>query len=388
MKKAGIRALLFISCLGAALVFLYGCAGTPPANREQDAVNAANSALGAMNGSSPAGSPASGASGPVAVNSGKSQPAWVNSPDAVYTRNAFVSGVGSGNNRDQAEKNAFAALSSVFHQSLQADQTAITSYQEMVKNGASAGWTENTSVDSAIKTSTAMDLVGAEIRDVWSDGKTFYAVAVMENVATTRLYTRMIQDNQKIIDTLADIPAAGRNSMDSLARFQFAATLAEANKVFANVLSVIGAPVPAGMKGPESFRLEAANIMKAIPVSVTVQNDRDDRIRAAFAAALSAAGFRTAGAGVNNARYQLRAQLSLSEVTLNNPNKFARYVIDGNFTDTSTGDVLFPYNINGREGHQNLPEAETRAVRAAEEKIKGEYPGAQQTFLSRLIPGK
>ncbi|GHV78118.1 hypothetical protein AGMMS49942_29390 [Spirochaetia bacterium] len=45
MQKTGIRALFFAACV---LVFLSGCASTPPANREQDAVNAANAALGAM----------------------------------------------------------------------------------------------------------------------------------------------------------------------------------------------------------------------------------------------------------------------------------------------------------------------------------------------------
>ncbi|GHV80304.1 hypothetical protein AGMMS49944_20950 [Spirochaetia bacterium] len=359
MKKSEIRALV------CALVFLSGCAGTPPADtREAEAVAAANAALGAMNG----------------------QPLWVNTPEAVYPRNAFVSAVGSGNNRDQAEKSAFAALSSVFRQTLRADQTIATSFQEAVKNGAAASWIENTSVDSAIRTSTSMDLVGAEIREVWSDGKIFYAVAVMEKAGTAPVYTRMIQDNQKIIDTLIAVPASDRNSMDSLARFQFAATLAELNKVFANVLSVIGAPVPAGLKAPEDFRLEAANIMKTIPVSVTVQNDRDGRIRAAFTSALSAAGFR---AGDTNSRYQLQARLSFTEVQLpGQTNKFTRYVIDGNFTNTSTGAVLFPYNINGREGHITLPEAENRAVKAAEDKIKGEYPGALTSFLFRLVPKK
>ncbi|GHV78119.1 hypothetical protein AGMMS49942_29400 [Spirochaetia bacterium] len=345
-----------VFCLGAALVFLSGCAGTPPANREQDAANAA------------------------------SQPLWVNSPEAVYNRNAYVSGVGSGASRDQAEKNAFVALASVFRQSLQADQTVLTLYQEVVKNGAAAGWTENTAVEGAIKTATSMDLVGAEIRDGWSDGKLFYAVAVMEKAGAARVYTRMIQDNRGIIDTLAALPAAGRDSLDNLARVQFAAILAEANKVFAQVLAVIGAPLPAGMKAPEDFRLEAAAIMKTIPVSVTVQNDRDDRIRSAFTTALSAAGFRT---GDNNARYQLRVRLSLTEVQLpNQTNKFTRYVVDGNFTDTISGDILFPYNNNGREGHITLPESENRAVQAAEDKIKGEYPQALQTFLSHLIPQK
>jgi hypothetical protein len=140
------------------------------------------------------------------------------------------------------------------------------------------------------------------------------------------------------------------------------------------------------MQGPGEYRLEAAAIMKAIPVSVTVEHDRDDRIRSAFASALSAVGFRT---GVNTSRYQLQVRLSLTEVQLpNQTNKYTRYVIDGNLTDTSTGDILFPYNIHGREGHMTLLEAEARALRAAENKIKGDYAEALSAFLSHLIPEK
>jgi hypothetical protein len=126
----------------------------------------------------------------------------------------------------------------------------------------------------------------------------------------------------------------------------------------------------------------ANTVIKAIPVLVTVENDRDGRIRGAFAAALAAKGF---GTGGNNSRYQLQARLSLSEAPTQT-NKFARYVVDGNFVDTATGIILFNYNINGREGHLNLPEAENRAVRAAENKIKGDYAAALTAFLSQLIP--
>jgi hypothetical protein len=231
-----------------------------------------------------------------------------------------------------------------------------------------------------------MELAGAEIRDAWNDGETFYAVAVMEKERTARLYTQMVQDNRRIIDTLVDIPVAGRNSMDSLARFQFAGAVAEANQIFSTVLSVIGAPVPAGLQRPEDYRLEAANITKNIPVSVSVANDRDNRIRSAFASAFSSAGFRTGG---NNSRYQLQARISLSELELSNQtNKFVRYSIEGNFVDTSTGDILFPYSIVGREGHPILSEAENRAVRAAESKIREDYTQSLSAYLSQLIPKK
>jgi hypothetical protein len=256
----------------------------------------------------------------------------------------------------------------------------------MVKNGQTADWYEGVSLEESIRTSTDMDLVGAAIRDVWSDGSTFYAVAVMEKAQTARLYTGMIQDNQRIIDTLTDISAANRNNMDGFARFQFATTLAEANKVFANVLSVIGAPVPAEMQQSEDYRLQSAAIIRAIPVSVTVEGDRENRLRSAFAATFTAAGFRTGG---TNAPYQLQARISFSEVQLpGQTNKFVRYVLDGNFVDTATGNILFPYNVNGREGHLSISEAENRALRAAESKVKEDYATTLSSFLAQLVPKK
>jgi hypothetical protein len=386
MKKPKRRSLFFPLIVA---LFWSACAAAPPArdNREADAVAAANAALGSMGGGSlagPSGGAAPAAGSPVAASSAK--PAWVDSPEAVYSRNSYVAAVGSGASRDQAEKSAFTALSSVYRLSLQADQKITNSYQEMVKNGQTADWYEGVSLEESIRTSTAMDLVGAAIRGVWSDGGLFYAVAVMENAQTAQLYTQMIRDNQRIIDTLTDIPAADRNNMDGLARFQFATTLAEANKVFANVLSVIGAPVPAELRPSEDYQLERAAIIRAIPVSVTVEGDRENRIRSAFATALTAEGFRTGG---NGSPYQLRARISFSEVQLpNQNNKFVRYVLDGNFIDTATGETLFAYNVNGREGHLNISEAETRALRAAEAKVKDEYAETLSSFLAGLIPKK
>lgn len=386
MKKPGMRALLFAFCFSA---FLSGCASGPADNSEAEAIAGANAALGSAGFGSLAGPPepsypasatsSAPSSGPT-VSASKSRPAWVGSKEAIDQR--LVGGVGMGSSRDAAEKNAFADLSSFFSLSLKADMKMVESYQESVRNGKTTGWNQSTESENAVKTSTSMDLVGAEVRKVWTDGKNYYALAVMDKAATARLYTQLIQDNQRTIDTLLGIPAADRDSMDSLARYQFAATLAEVNQVYANVLTVIRAPLPAGLKPSADYALMANTVIKAIPVLVTVENDRDGRIRGAFAAALAAKGF---GTGGNNSRYQLQARLSLSEAPTQT-NKFARYVVDGNFVDTATGIILFNYNINGREGHLNLPEAENRAVRAAENKIKGDYAAALTAFLSQLIP--
>jgi hypothetical protein len=234
-------------------------------------------------------------------------------------------------------------------------------------------------------------LVGAEIKDVWYDGKSvYYAAAVMERGKTAVLYTDMINSNRRIIQDLVTISDAEKNTLNAFSRYQLAAAIADTNRVYANVLSVVGkgpgSIIPGELKKGDDYRLEAANITKNIPIGVRVTGDRSDRIRSAFASVISKAGFRS---GENNPRYVLEVNLTLTEVQLpNQQNKFARYVVDANLTDTAGGVVLLPYNINGREGHLNLSEAENRAVATAEKKINEGYGGILADYLSTLLPKK
>jgi hypothetical protein len=61
--------------------------------------------------------------------------------------------------------------------------------------------------------------------------------------------------------------------------------------------------------------------------------------------------------------------------------------VDANLTDTVEGNsVLLPFNVSGREGHINMPEAENRALREAEKRIEEGYPPALSGYLAELLP--
>jgi hypothetical protein len=227
-------------------------------------------------------------------------------------------------------------------------------------------------------------LIGAEIKDVWrgEDG-TYYAVAVMDKAKTNLIYSELIQQNLGTINKLTNLPEAEKQSLEGFINYYQAASLADANQVFANVMSVISPGSMAGenLKTGNDYRLEASRIARNIPIAVTVDNDRQNRIKGAFSAVLTNAGFRTGG---NDSRYTLKAKLTLEEVSyLNNPYRWMRYVVDANLTDSSTGTVLFPFTINDREGHTTLSEAENRAIRSAEAKINSGYMGALSAFLTQ-----
>jgi hypothetical protein len=333
------------------------------------------------------------ASGVAAQN--RAQPVWVASPDAVYTvydRNVYIAQGGNGGDRTQAEKDALSRLSAYFRQNIQGEQTASSRYQEAMRNGVVDSYSENTSVTNTIRISLELDvLVGAEIVDYWFDGRSVhYAVAAMEKSKASVIYADMIRANQEVMKRLTNMTNAEKYTMDGYARYQLAANIADVNSIYGNVLSFVGTGgtgiSPDKLERSADFRLEAASITKNIPIEVRVSNDRSNRIGSAFSQALSGAGFRI---GTRNSPYALDVEISFSPVDLpNQQNKFVRYVVDANLIDTASGSILLPYNINGREGHLTVLEAENRAATAAEKKVGAEYGNALKTYLDGLLPLK
>ncbi len=328
--------------LSLAPVLFFACLSAPDSTGQNnsgasaaEAQAAAQAALDRMDGKSPSAQqtpaqnnpapqqsvPQTAAQGTV-VNTSRSKPAWVDSVDSVYDRSQYAAAVGYGGSRDLAEKNALGNLTALFGQSIQADLTITNTYQEAVRDGVTAGWTDNTDIQNTIKTSASMDtLVGAEIKEVWQDTRAniFYAVAVMEKARAVQVYRDMILANQNVINNLVDMNQQEKNSLEGFSRYQFAAAIADINVTYGNVLSILGAPMelPRG----DTYRIEAQNIIKAIPIGIKVTNDKSGRIQGAFAKAISDIGFRSGGAA---SRYTLDVNIVVSPVDLPNKSNLAR----------------------------------------------------------------
>jgi len=323
-------------------------------------------------------------------------PAWVNDVYSVYNRDKYVAATGYGKTRSSAEENAFAALTTFFGQSIIVERSSASSYKQAVTNGVMDGWTDTLEMRNNINTYAVIDtLYGAEIKGTWFDSRDmFYAVAVMERETTCRIYLDLIKANLTVINNLIVMTPDRRNSMEGVIRLKFAAAVADINVSYRNIirllenqpgsiLSVI--QTLSVVRGGDSLRLEAQNIIKTIPIGIRVTNDRNGRIFGAFARCFSDLGFE---AVAGNARYVLNANVSLSPVHLpDNPNLFSRIELETQFRDTRDGIVLQTYNFNSREGHvSSLVEAENRCFSEAEKSINDEFAVLLAVYLSQLIP--
>jgi hypothetical protein len=332
------------------------------------------------------------AGGPRAERSGLSreEPAWVSGVDQVYSRLRYVAAVGYGSSRAIAEKEAFASMISIFGQTIQVDRQSMVGYQEALRQDAVSAYIKNTEITNAIKTSAGMEaLIGAEIRDYWYDGRdTHYAVAVMEKSRAASLYSELVEANREIISKLITMDEGERYSLPGYARYHLAAKLAGGNRVFANILSVVGGPSlsPRELAEGENFRLEAENIARRIPIDVRIQNDQANRLKGAFAAVIGSQGLQSGGDG---SLYALDGRISFTQADFQKSDSvYVRYVLEAGLVDRRTGAVLLPYTFSGREGHLTLAEAENRALGTVEKEIAGGWAAALAGYLDSLLSGE
>ena len=334
----------------------------------------------------------SGCAGSAAVNYG-SAPLWVIDVYSVYNRERYLAANGAAGDRVSAERNAIASLTALFGQSVQADFEAAVYYSQAVTDGVIDSYIDSAEIRQNIRTSSSMNnLVGVEISETWYDGKQYYAAAVMEKARAVRVYRDLIQVNLDIIENLTSENERGQ--LESVIRYRFAAAAADVNMSYRNIISVLGSSV-SGLNTGDYYRAIAQDIIKTIPVAITVTGDRNSKLSGAFAKCFSDWGFNViteyqqGPRAADNTRYVLNAGAVFTPVSLpDNPNFFSRVEITANFTDTFLNAVLIPYSISAREGHPSMPEAEARAVASVEQGIKEGYSEILSDYLSRLLPKK
>ncbi|MDR0644093.1 MAG: LPP20 family lipoprotein [Treponema sp.] len=379
--------LLIVSCASAP-VNTARTSASKNNNSTADAEAAAQAALAAMNdgGQRPASGngqqttmPRSPQAPSTAAKTG-AKPTWIDAKDSVYNKSEHLSEIGMDARQDGADQKALAALTAVFGQSVEAQQKLSSAYNEAVRAG-KVTTSESTSMQESIKTSTQLStLVGASIADRWYDGKSsYYSIAVMDNAKAIQVYTSIINGYNETITTLTSISDAEKYSFDGYARYKLASIIADGNQEYVRVLTYLGA-TPPDVKKSADFLSEIKSIAARIPIFVNVSGDDSNRIKSALTKVITSQGLQ---GGTSSARYVLNVNFSLSDANFpNNPNKFARYLVEGSLIDTTNGNELLPFKLDGREGHTTIEEAKNKAIATAERKI-GDAKAAD-SFLKKL----
>ena len=313
-------------------------------------------------------------------------PLWLGNPDLVYPSSQYVAAVGSGVDLAAAEKSALASLAGIFGQSVSGEVTVSSRYADRMANERIIASTSDSSITEKITTAVNMDtLIGASIKETWTDGKLVYAIAVMDKAETAVLYAKLVQANDSLIEELSQMK--GLRGFEEYSRLRSIAETAEATEALINVLSVASPAQAAALRSArpsaESYRMRLSQAAAGISISVTVGGDRQGILSQAFADTFSQLGFRSSSTS-QNAGYILMAELSFQEVDMSaqNPFLFSRAAVNAILLDAATGETQLTYAASAREGHNSLSEAENRAARSLASKVRQDFSASLDALLS------
>lgn len=311
-------------------------------------------------------------------------PNWIENPYEAYAESGYLVIVGEGTSRKEAEANAIESLAAIFSRNIDSKTDSSLNYKSSQNETAKIDKkiVKDISISTNIK-----DLVGVEIKENWSsgDGK-YYALAVLDKTKAIIVYREKINSNNKAISELINIPDKEKNTITEYSRYNAAYKKAVENEIYASYLMILNPTASVISTKPDfnlnSLKMKCLDILKDIPIKVTVEGDKNSKLKTAFSDVLNSTGFKTSE--LKNSKYALSVKLTISDEVIPGNNKtIIRYSLTAEFVDVILNESLIPFSISGREIHFNKTNAESKALMVLEKKIKKDFKKVFEEYLNQ-----
>lgn len=217
-------------------------------------------------------------------------PEWYLNPQSVYPSETFLTAIGSGDTRRDAEQQALAGLSQVFEAEIRVDQRTSERYSEIMSAQGSMSESEvRLAQDTNVRSNQTLLNVQFGEAAVDELGQV-HVIAYIERLPTARVYTDLIETNGEQVELFLDESEAGGGLVRSYAYLSAAAVVSQANEVLREQLRII-APGFSQMVSlgydPDVVLQRRADLASQMRVSVRVSGDDTGRIEGLVRAALS-----------------------------------------------------------------------------------------------------
>ena len=221
-------------------------------------------------------------------------PEWYLNPQSVYPDNTYLTAIGTGDSRRDAEQQALSSLSQIFEAQVSVDSRQSERYRELMT---SQGTMTETEVQLADTTSIKSDqtLLNVQFGEAAvDDSGRVHVIAYLERLPTARVYRDLISRNGRQVERFlaeADLKAGGRD--DLIREYSYvmaAAVVADSNEVLLDQLNIIAPGMGQTVQLPyvyDRVLQRRADLSSTMGVSVSVAGDDKGRVTAILRQALS-----------------------------------------------------------------------------------------------------
>lgn len=301
-------------------------------------------------------------------------PAWVNNPAEQFSENQFLMAVGSSTSRQGAKNQAQANLAKIFVSDVKVDESYYQKFEENTSSGETTV-EENTQLITQSEVGSNQQMKNVQIKEVYeADNGTFYALAAMDRMETSQLYTEEIMRRNKAIKSLRQKAGQTSSKLERLIYTKQALTNAQMAQMLKNQRAILVG---------QSTQLDDTNISEITQefrkakeeCTVSLNGEEIPRqVQSAISRQLQNEGFTMVNSG-DESVVKVNLNLMIEPVDLNRPNtEFMQWALQVEAQNQENGRWFSTYMAEGREGSTNKDYARRRAVQAVRKKISSEFP--------------
>ncbi len=312
------------------------------------------------------------------IQRGKEKPEWVDNPYAFYSENQYLVGVGTGDTRNAAEKNAIGQIAKIFKTNIQVDETLIESVFESFKKNKGTIQSE-----SAIKNQTRLqsniELKNIKIEQVYFSEKEglYYVLAILDRAETAALLEQDFNENDQLLKKYYEVSQTATNKLHRLSNITKAQALLQVNHLINEQYKVLtGGQALTSAVDENELLNTAKKIKEQIIVQIKGSGQSSDEIAAYLRELFSRFGF---SIGEQNPDLVVNFKLEMNETNLNRPGVVAyNWHLKIDVFDQNNNVTLNTINLNKRTAAISEDEARARVMRT----IKSEL---DKSFYRKLM---
>jgi len=313
------------------------------------------------------------------------KPVWLENPEKVYSPQLYLTAIGEGDSRQDAQNNAVANLSRIFESKIKADVTTTQRYRELTKNKKTSVEDEM-NISKQVNVKSAQTLYNIKFADSYTDnlGRT-YILAYLNRTETADIYTEKINANAKKIRYFIDLSDKTDDVLKKYAALNAASSIALVNKTLLEQLNIISPDAKDFLQLGYDFqnlKNHTAEAAKKITFFIKIENDENNKIGSIVESLLNDFGFNLAENGL--LRVSGNVLFENTDLKRDDNFKFVRYNFQIKVEDNN-GNTIVSLFEKGKEGHTTYLEARERAIRAIAKKIKKNFAKKLTAYFDGLI---
>ena len=388
-----------------ALLFWWGCAGKPAQPVPENDISARSGRAfadlqaheqgrssdvepGQTRPHSPSFAPdTAGDEKPVPVESGR-RPAWIDGESRRFPSGTYLSGVGYGTDRPEAEDRARAEIAKIFTSHIESSNRT---YQQIFESSAAGNsrTAQNINFEEITRVSTQKVLSGVRIARVYRDRSAtpeYYALAVLNRSHAAEIL------REKIVEMDRQIEQSLRESQvrtDKLTQIKLLHNcielhaLRQAYNAELRIVDFGGQGIAPGVNISEIKTRLTEVLLKDFLIALSVQGSRADEVRQSLVEALNSKGF-AVSEQIDRASVLARGRVDIKPIPQGSgPWKFVRWNAYFDLVDRSGGAVFGSVQKTGKSGHLTTAQAEDRAVKSIRQSLAAEISEDLSSYILR-----